>query len=445
MEPAMPQPSPRTFDEIDTGDHAERTRTLRPAELDLFVRLSSDPLALWTIALIDGAAGDLLPGMRVLERSLQARGGIAVADVLVARVDVTGTDAGSRTLDLHCSCTNQAGQSVAEGHMRIAAPEHARAKDDMQADDTQAHEAGEHYRRLIAAAAAYEPIATAVVHPCDELSLTGALEAARAGLIRPVLIGPLTKIRRTAETSGCALDGVELIEAPHSHAAAAQAVALARAGKVQALMKGALHTDELMEAVVDSATGLRTERRMSHVFALDVPTYPKPLFITDAAINIAPTLADKRDIVQNAIELAHALGIALPNVAILSAVETVNPKIASTIDAAALCKMLDRGQITGARVDGPLAFDNAISRVAAKTKAINSAVAGDSDILVVPDLESGNMLVKQLVYLSDAIAAGIVLGARVPVMLTSRADDMPARLASAALALLFAHHREAVA
>jgi phosphotransacetylase len=303
------------------------------------------------------------------------------------------------------------------------------------------HEAGEHYRPVVAAAREHERITTALVHPCYGRSIEGALEAARLGLIRPVLVGPKDKIRRAATEAGCTLDGLELVDAPHSHAAAQQAVALAREGKVQALMKGALHTDELMAAVIDRATGLRTERRMSHVFALDVPTYAKPLFITDAAINIEPTLLEKRDIVQNAIDLAHALGIESPKIAVLSAIETVNPDIASTIDAAALCKMLDRGQITGARIDGPLAFDNAISREAAESKGIRSEVAGDADILVVPDLVSGNMLVKQLVYLSGAIAAGIVLGARVPVMLTSRADDLEARLASAALAVLHVHHR----
>jgi phosphotransacetylase len=306
------------------------------------------------------------------------------------------------------------------------------------------HPAGEHYRRLVAAASRLDPITTAVVHPCDDRSLEGALAAARAGLIRPVLVGPKEKIRRAAAEAGCALGDFELVDAPHSHAAAEQAVALARAGKVQSLMKGALHTDELMAAVIDRTDGLRTERRMSHVFALDVPSYAKPLFITDAAINIVPTLLEKRDIVQNAIDLAHALAIETPKVAILSAIETVNPAIASTIDAAALCKMLDRGQIEGARMDGPLAFDNAISREAAESKGIRSDVAGDADILVVPDLVSGNILVKQLVYLSGAIAAGIVLGARVPVMLTSRADDVEARLASAALAVLFAHHRSTI-
>jgi phosphate acetyltransferase len=303
------------------------------------------------------------------------------------------------------------------------------------------HEHGARYRQLIDATRSMGPLKMAVVHPCDELSITGALEAKSQGLIDPVLVGPEAKVRKAAAAAGRSLDGIELIDVPHSHAAAARAVELARNGDVGALMKGALHTDELMAAVVDAVSGLRTERRMSHVFALDVPTYPKPLFITDAAINIEPDLDAKRDIVQNAIDLAHALGIALPKVAILSAVETVYPKIRSTVEAAALCKMLDRGQITGGLVDGPLAFDNAISRAAARTKAITSPVAGDADILVVPDLESGNMLAKQLIYLSGAEAAGIVLGARVPIVLTSRSDSVLSRLASSALAVLLDRHR----
>lgn len=297
------------------------------------------------------------------------------------------------------------------------------------------------FTRMIAAATALGPITAAVVHPCDGPSLTGSVEAAKAGLVVPVLVGPAQKIRAAAEEAGCDIGGFELVEAPHSHAAAAEAVTLARAGRVATLMKGALHTDEIMGAAVDAASGLRTERRMSHVFVLDVPAYPKLLLISDAAINIAPDLDAKRDIVQNAIDLALALGIATPKVAILSAVETVHAKIPSTVEAAALCKMADRGQIAGGVLDGPLAFDNAISQAAAKAKHIRSDVAGDADILVVPDLESGNMLAKQLVYLAGADAAGIVLGARVPIMLTSRADGTLARLASCAVAINFVHRR----
>jgi phosphate acetyltransferase len=269
----------------------------------------------------------------------------------------------------------------------------------------------------------------------------GALEAAKRRLIVPVLVGPEAKIRATAHDAGVSLEGYRIVSTEHSHAAAEAAVAMARAGEVESLMKGSLHTDELMGAIVPSATGLRTARRISHVFVMDVPTYPRLLMVTDAAVNIFPDLEAKVDIVQNAIELGHILGIERPRVAILSAVETINPKIQSTLDAAALCKMADRGQITGGILDGPLAFDNAISSEAAKTKKIDSPVAGHADILLVPDLEAGNMLAKQLQYLSGADAAGIVLGTRVPIVLTSRADSVRARLASAAVMKLVAHRR----
>jgi phosphate acetyltransferase len=302
----------------------------------------------------------------------------------------------------------------------------------------------ETYERLIAHGAGGPPAPTAVVHPCDAPSLGGAMAAARANLIVPLLVGPAARIRRAAESAGIDLAGVRIIDTPHSHASAAQAVALVRAGEVTALMKGSLHTDELLEAVVAHDTGIRTGRRISHVFVMDVPTYPKPLLITDAAVTIAPTLDDKVDIVANAIGLAHALGIAMPKVAILAAVETVSARMPSTIDAAALCKMAERGQITGGLLDGPLAFDNAISRAAAETKGIRSAVAGDADILLVPDLEAGNMLAKELTFLANAAAAGVVLGARVPIILTSRADSVPTRLASAAVAAIYAKARQAL-
>jgi phosphate acetyltransferase len=295
------------------------------------------------------------------------------------------------------------------------------------------------YPALIERCATLEPVSAAVAHPCDQSSLAGALEAAEANLIRPILIGPEAKIRAAAEQLGLDISAYRLVDAPHSHAAAAQAVEIVREGQAETLMKGSLHTDELMAEVVRKDTGLRTERRISHAFIMDVPTFPKPLVITDAAINIFPDLETKVDIVQNAIDMAHALGVARPKVAILSAVETVTPKIPSTVDAAALCKMADRGQITGAVLDGPLAFDNAISKEAAEIKHIRSEVAGDPDILVVPDLEAGNMLAKQLSFLANADAAGIVLGARVPIMLTSRADTVRARMASFAVAVCLAH------
>ena len=279
------------------------------------------------------------------------------------------------------------------------------------------------------------------MHPCDSDSLRGAIDAARANLIVPLLIGPEAKIRAVARAEGIDISPFRIVSVEHSHAAAIKAVEMTRAGHVEALMKGSLHTDELMAAVVPSATGLRTARRISHVFVLDVPTYPRLLMVTDAAINIEPDLETKADICQNAIDLAHILGIAKPKVAILSAVETINPKIPSTIDAAALCKMADRGQIIGGIIDGPLAFDNAISVEAARTKKIVSAVAGVADILLVPDLEAGNMVAKQLQYLAGADSAGIVLGTRAPIVLTSRADGVRSRLASTAVLKLVAHDR----
>ena len=293
----------------------------------------------------------------------------------------------------------------------------------------------EKYQRLIDAAKALPPVATAVVHPCDESSLAGALDAAKLGLIRPILVGPKAKIQALAQKLKLDLTGCEVVDAPHSHAAAEKAVELVRAGKAEALMKGALHTDELMAEVVKRDTGLRTERRISHCFVLDVPSYESALIISDAAVNIAPTLRDKVDIVQNAIDLARAFRWE-PRVALLSAMETVNPDVPSTIEAAALCKMAERGQITGGVLDGPLALDNAISREAAGIKKIASPVAGRANVLIVPDLEAGNMLAKSLSFLAGADAAGIVLGARVPIILTSRADSVMARLASCAVASL---------
>jgi phosphate acetyltransferase len=304
---------------------------------------------------------------------------------------------------------------------------------------TDCHDSGHHYQQLIRQTKRLKPIRTAVVHPVDANSLLGAIEAAKANLIVPVLVGPEARIRAAADQTSIDLSPYELLLAEHSHAAAVRAVELARDHKVEALMKGSLHTNEFMSAIVHEEK-LRTARRMSHVFVIDAPCYSKLLFVTDAAINIYPTVEEKVDIVQNAIKLARVLGLDRPKVAILSAVETVSPKIKSTLDAAVLCKMADRGQITGAIVDGPLAFDNAVSADAAKIKGIVSPVAGRADIFVVPDLEAGNMLAKQLEYLAGAQMAGIVLGARVPIVLTSRADMAPARLASCAIALLLARN-----
>ena len=297
------------------------------------------------------------------------------------------------------------------------------------------------YERLLARARKCAAIPTAVAHPCDAASLTGALDAAKMGLIAPILVGPAARIRAVAQEADLDLADFEIVDAPHSHAAADEAVRLVREGRAEALMKGSLHTDELMAAVVAREGGLRTARRISHCFVMDVPSHDTPLIVSDAAVNIAPTLEDKVHIVQNAIDLVHALGGEEARVAILSAMETVNPKVQSTIEAAALCKMADRGQITGGILDGPLALDNAIDLAAARIKKIDSPVAGHANVLIVPDLEAGNMLAKSLTFLAGADAAGIVLGAKVPVILTSRADSVMTRLASCAVASLVAHAR----
>jgi phosphotransacetylase len=299
------------------------------------------------------------------------------------------------------------------------------------------------YEQLLVRCRSLEPIRTAVAHPCESTALVAALEAGAKGLITPILVGPAAKIEEVAARSGITIGDTQIVDVPHSHAAAAKAVELIRQGQAEVLMKGSLHTDELLGAVVARETGLRTGRRISHVFIMDVPTYHKVLIVTDAAINIAPTLEDKVDICQNAIDLAVSLGVRTPKVAILAAVETVTSKMPATIDAAALCKMAERGQIKDGLLDGPLAFDNAISREAARVKEITSKVAGDPDILLVPDLEAGNMLAKQLSFLANADSAGLVLGARVPIILTSRADSVRSKIASCAVAALTAHARRA--
>ena len=299
------------------------------------------------------------------------------------------------------------------------------------------------YEQLLVRCRGKEPITTSVAHPCEASALAGAIEAASLGLITPILVGPAARIREIASKNAIDLGTARIVDVPHSHASAARAVALVREGEAELLMKGSLHTDELLGAVVARETGLRTGRRISHVFLMDVPTYHKVLVVTDAAINIAPALEDKVDIYQNAIDLAISLGLERPKVAILAAVETVTSKMQATVDAACLCKMAERGQITNALLEGPLAFDNAISKEAARTKGIRSEVAGDPDILLVPDLEAGNILAKQLSFLANADSAGLVLGARVPIILTSRADSVRSRIASCAVAMLAAHARRA--
>lgn len=451
----------RTFDEIAVGDTASLTRTLQAQDISLFALASGDvnpahldrdyaatdrfhgviAHGLWGGSLISAVLGTELPGPGTvyLSQSLRFLHPVRIGDTVTARVTVRAKEAADQRVRLDCVCLNAQGETVITGEAEVLAPADKVRRPRVLLPEVHLHERGVHWKPMIAAARRFAPALTAVVHPCDAVSLEGARAAREAGLIVPILVGPRSKIEAAARAAGLVLDGIEIVDAPHSHAAAEKAVSLARAGRVTALMKGALHTDEILAAAIARATGLRTERRMSHVYALDVPSYPKPLFLTDAAVNIAPSLEEKRDIVQNAIDLARALGIAQPKVAILSAVETVSTKLGSTLDAAALCKMAGRGQITDGLVDGPLAFDTAISRAAAAAKALVSPVAGEADILVVPDLVSGNMLAKQLIHLAGADAAGLLLGARVPIILTSRSDSPEVRLASCALAQLFAH------
>ena len=453
----------RVFDELAIGDTASTTRTLTPQDIELFAVVSGDvnPAHLdpayaetdlfhriivhgmWGGALISAVLGTKLPGPGTiyLSQDLHFLAPVGIGDTIITSVTVRELKPEKHRVVLDCLCVNQAGHMVITGIAEVEAPTEKVRRPRIALADVQVTRHTRFQGVLMRAAGA--PLPMAIAHPCDEASLSAAVQAAQAGLIEPILVGPAAKIRAAAEVAQLDIGAYRLVDAAHSHDAAARAVALVRAGEASMLMKGALHTDELMHEVVQSATGLRTARRLSHVYIMDVPAYPRPLLVTDAAINIAPDLAQKRDIVQNAIDLAHLLGIDTPRVAILSAVETVTADLRSTLDAASLCKMADRGQITGAVLDGPLALDNAISLEAAKQKSIVSPVAGQADILVVPDLESGNMLAKQLVLLANADAAGVVLGARVPIVLTSRADSARTRLASCAIAVLLARARQA--
>uniref|UniRef100_E6VDY8 Phosphate acetyltransferase n=1 Tax=Rhodopseudomonas palustris (strain DX-1) TaxID=652103 RepID=E6VDY8_RHOPX len=455
----------RTFDEIAIGDTASLVRTLTYRDIEVFAVMSGDvnPMhvdaafaksdlfhqvvahGMWGGSLISTLLGTQLPGPGTiyLDQSLRFVRPVVLGDTVTVTVKVTEKNVAKKRLLLDCRATNQRGEEVITGLAEVIAPVEKISRPRVLLPEIDLNRTAQRYERLIEMTRGLEPIRTAVVHPVDTASLLGAVEAAREGLIVPVLVGPEAKIRAAATQAALDLSRYEIVPVEHSDAAAAAAVAMARSGEVEALMKGALHTDELMRAVVDGARGLRTARRISHVYVIDAPDYPRPLLVTDAAINIYPSLADKRDIIQNAIDLAHALGIAEPRVAILSAVETVTESIRSTLDAAALCKMAERGQIKGGILDGPLAFDNAVSEEAAKTKGIVSPVAGRADVFVVPDLEAGNMLAKQLEYLAHARVAGIVLGARVPIILTSRADKTLARLGSCAIALLLARHKTA--
>jgi len=454
----------RTFDELAVGETASLVRLVKADDVKLFAAESGDvnPAHLdphyaatdifghivihgmWTAGLISTLLGTKLPGPGTiyLDQNLHFRKPVAPGDTITANVTVREKRSEKSIILFDTCCTNQRGEEVLTGIATVIAPAKKLSLPRVPLPQAILRN-HDHFDRFLREARLLPPILTAVVHPCSPEAIGAAIEARDEGLITPVLVGPEHKIRAAAELAGVSLAGLQIEAAEHSHAAAVRAVELASTGKVEALMKGSLHTDELLGAVVAGGSGLRTDRRISQVYVLDVAAYSKPIVITDAAVNIAPTLEQKRDICQNAIDFLQLLGVEKPLVAILAAVEVINPSMPATLDAAALTVMAMRGQITGAVVDGPLAFDNAISFDSARIKAIVSPVAGQADILVVPNLEAGNMLAKQLIYLAGADAAGLVLGARVPIILTSRSDALKVRLASAALAKLTAERGKA--
>lgn len=449
------------YDEIDVGDSAYIQRTLTMADIQAFAAVSGDTNpahmdpeyandtlfhgvighGMWGGSLISTVLGTVFPGPGTiyLEQNLRFSRPVRVGDSLTVTVTCSAKHDDKKAIDLECTLVNQKDERVLSGSARVLAPTKKLRIPRIHAPTISLFDPIGQHAHLLNLGAHLEAVVCGVVHPCDQESLQGAMEAHHAGLIKAVLIAPEKKLRALAAQFNIDISVASVIDVPHSHAAAEMAAQMAADKKLEALMKGSLHTDELIHAVV-MQPGLRTGRRMSHVFRCQVPMYPKPLYITDAALNIAPTLAEKADIVQNAIDFAHVMGLEEPKVAILAAVETVNPSMPSTLDAAALCKMADRGQIKGGVLDGPLAFDNAISAHAAQIKHIDSPVAGQVDILVAPHIEAGNMMIKQVEILAGASGAGIVLGARVPIALTSRSDTAMARSASALLVKLVVHH-----
>lgn len=449
-----------TYDELSVGQSDHLLRTLTQADIEAFAAVSGDTNpahlnpeyanetlfkgvighGMWGGSLISALLGTQFPGPGTiyLEQALHFTAPVRIGDTLTVTATVASKDDIKKRIELDCQVVNQKGERVLFGTAKVIPPKKKVRLPKVSAPQIQLSDPDARFKELLARADELPAVRCAVVHPCDEGSLSGAMDSARYGLIIPVLIGPEAKIRLVAQEFDIDLTGAEIVPVQHSHAAAEMAASMAAKGEVEVIMKGSLHTDELLKAILAQPL-LRTGRRMSHVFRFDIPLYPKPLLITDAALNIRPNLKEKVDIIQNAIDFARVMGVETPKVAILSAVETVSANIPSTLDAAALCKMAERGQITGGVLDGPLAFDNAISAHAAEVKHIESVVAGDADILAVPDLESGNMLAKQLEYLAGATGSGLVLGARVPVALTSRADGPTARVASALLAVLAAY------
>ncbi|MDJ0951782.1 MAG: bifunctional enoyl-CoA hydratase/phosphate acetyltransferase [Alphaproteobacteria bacterium] len=455
----------KTFDEITVGDNASMERPLTMKEVELFAVVSGDlnPThyneevaqetlvnkeimghSLWSGTLFSGLLGTDLPGAGTVykKQDFEFHQPVALGDTVKASVTVSDKDASDKSIRFDCKAVNQKGDIIVTGVAEVFAPAKkiSHMMPEMPTVSVQSHDT---FERLIRDATGHGAVSTAVAHPCEITALSGPIEAAQKGLIDPILVGPKDKIAQVAEEGGLDLSPYKIVDAAHSHESAAKAVELVREGGVEMVMKGSLHSDEILGAVAARDTGLRTGRRISHCFVMDVPAYPQLMIITDAAVNIYPKLTDKVDILCNAIELARALDLD-PRVAVLSAMETVNEKVPSTLEAAALCKMMDRGQIAErALIDGPLAMDNAISPEAAAIKGIESPVAGRANILLAPDLEAGNMIAKQLTFMAHADAAGIVLGARVPVVLTSRADNRRARIASCAIAAELAHTRRA--
>jgi phosphotransacetylase/acyl dehydratase len=449
----------KTYDEISVGDTARTEHVLTTEDAMAFASISgfhsvlnSDELIdraggipptgpnMWCASLVSGLFSMNIPGpgCTLTNISLSFHNRIRVGDRILVNVEVTAKEDATKVVTFDCEASNGAGLPIFSGTAQLLAPPKKLRWSTLPVPQLIVNNPYRHYLGLIARATSKPAVRTAIVWPCDEVSLGGAIQACKDRLIVPVLVGAEATIRNLAGTMQLDLATIQIVDIDNSHTAAIRAVEMARKGAVQMLMKGSLHTDELMSAVVSREGGMRTGRRISHVFALDVPSYHKTLFVTDAAVNIQPELETKIDILQNAIDMMLTLEVVNPKVAILSAVEQVNPAIPSTLDAAALCKMVDRGQITGAIVDGPLAFDNAISSDAARIKKIKSPVAGDPDLLMVPNLEAGNILFKELQYLAGALAAGVVVGAKVPIVLTSRADGELARMASCALGVLLA-------
>ena len=449
----------KTYEEISVGDLATTEHVLTEEDAMAFASISgfhsvlrSDELIeraggvpptgpnMWCASLVSGLFSMNIPGpgCTLTHIALSFHNRIHVGDRILVKVQVTAKEDATKSIAFRCEATNGAGAPIFSGTAQLLAPPTKLRWSTLPVPQLIVNDPYRRYHGLIARATSKPAVKTAIVWPCDEVSLGGAIQAFKDKLIVPVLVGSESRIQSLAEAMQLDLSAIRIVDVPDSRTAAVRAVEMARKTEVQMLMKGSLHTDELMSAVVSREGGMRTGRRISHVFALDVPSYHKTLFVTDAAINIQPDLETKIDILQNAIDMMIALEVQNPKVAILSAVESVNPAIPSTLDAAALCKMADRGQITGAIVDGPLAFDNAISSDAARIKKIKSPVAGDPDLLMVPNLEAGNILFKELQYLAGALAAGVVVGAKVPIVLTSRADGELARMASCALGVLLA-------